>query len=70
VYIKQIIDQINKELSQLIEQQKDYYNISDRYYELLLILQADQADDELYEMVEQDYSPEAFKELFKNPNEW
>lgn len=45
-------------------------NFKDRYYELLEKINTKGVEDELYEMVEKDYSPEALEEALKNPNEW
>lgn len=65
-----ILKIINDELAHLPEIEKDYYDVKNRYYELEGQLLAEQMQDELYKMVERDYSAEDLAEALKNPNEW
>lgn len=46
------------------------YDLKDLVQDWIIMQNNEMADNDFYEMIEQDYSPEALKELLKNPNEW
>ncbi len=59
-------------ISRQAEAEKEMFGCADKStcWEGIEAIAQEAAEDNLYEMVERDYSPEALAELLKNPNEW